>query len=233
MKKVLLFLFVFQFIVCASVFAQIAKIIDVDGTVKVRKEAKGSWQKAKPDMYLDDEAEIKTGRDSQCILSLDEDLANILTIKDNSHIRMEDVKKGKVFLPKGRVFSLIEDISKLEDFQVRTPTAVAGVRGTGESVEADKFGTSVMCFEGTAYVAGIDKAGNMTDRKDLVAGFGADVTRDGIVADIFKLADRDWKDWQGFKGNVRNTILERALKKKQDKTKRKDLKDPTRVKPEL
>lgn len=234
MRRISLFFIAFfvGLAISTSAFAQIAKIINVEGSVKVKKDAESSWQKAKPDTYLDDEAQIKTGSNSQCTLSFDEDLTNILTIKDNSHIRMEDVKKGKVFLPKGRVFSLIEDISKLEDFQIRTPTAVAGVKGTGESVQVTKFGTSVMCFEGEAYVAGIDKDGNIGPIRDILAGFGVDVTRDGIIVDIFKLVDRDWKDWEDFRGEVKNTILERVREKKPDQPKKKDLGDPTRPEPE-
>ena len=202
MKRVFLVLFVLQLLICPSLFAQIAKIIDTKGDVSVKKESSFPWEKAKPDMYLADKAEIRTGSDSECTLSFDEELDNILTIKGDSHIKIEDIKKGRVFLPKGRVFTLIEDLAKLQDFQIRTPTAVAGVRGTGEEVKVNGD-TTVKCFEGKAYAQGIDKSGKKTNKKNIPKGFGIVAFLGGALGDLFGLRDQDWFDWQEFRELVR------------------------------
>ena len=222
MKKVLLFIFVFQFIVCTCVFAQIAKIVDVSGDVSVRGQDSSSWQKAKPDMYLDNDSEVKTGFGSECTIAFDEDMDNILTIKDGSHIKIEDVKKGKIYLPKGRVFSLIDDLAKLEDFQVRTPTAIAGVKGTGESVQTNGFGTSVKCFIGKAFAQGIDKDGNLGEKKDITKGFGIDALWGGILGDIFGLDQEDWKEWEDFKEGLKDILSGHSKGRTRDRGRYRD-----------
>ena len=204
MKKFGLFLisFFLTVLILAPAFGQIAKIVDVKGDVTVRKDANVSWQKAKPDMYLANEAEIRTGTSSECTLTFDEELDNMMTIKGDSHIKMEDVGGGKIYLPKGRVFSLIEDLAKLKDFQVRTPTAIAGVKGTGEEVIVNGT-TTVNCFEGKAYAQGLDKSGKKGSKKDITKGFGIIVFVGGGLGDIFDLDRGSWADWFDFRDFIR------------------------------
>jgi hypothetical protein len=199
MKRLGLFLVYFFVVSLVSfpAFSQIAKIVDIEGEVSTRKDENVSWQKAKPGMYLADEAEIKTGLDSECTITFDEELDNMMTIKGDSHIKMEDVKGGKVYLPQGRVFSIIDDLAKLQDFQVRTPTAIAGVKGTGEEIGVGEC-TTVKCFRGSAFAQTTDAS----QRKDIGSGFGIIVCLRAI-GDIFDLDRSDWVDWEDFMKRIR------------------------------
>jgi hypothetical protein len=80
---------------------------------------------------LDKNTQLKTDRLSECSITFDAELKNILTIKENSQFRLESTKPAQAFLAQGRVFALIENVTQIEKFELRTPIAIAGVRGRG------------------------------------------------------------------------------------------------------
>jgi hypothetical protein len=102
----------------------------------------------------------------------------------------------------GRVFSLIEDIAKVEKFEIKTPTAVAGVRGTGESVEFSSGCTIVKCFESKVYVKALINQGNNARVQDLASGFGVKVCEGGELEEQFVIPDEDLIQWEEFISNV-------------------------------
>ncbi|MCK9573404.1 MAG: FecR family protein [Candidatus Omnitrophica bacterium] len=202
MKKFLFLFVLFCFSLFMSAFAQMAKIIEVKGDVQVKKAAKSAWEKARIDTFLDKQSEIKTGASSECSLSFDEELKNILTIKENSEVKIENLKPAGISLPQGRVFSLIDDIAKVEKFEIRTPTAIAGVRGTGESVEFSSNCANVKCFENNVYVQGLGSQGNSTGQQGVSGGFGVQVCEGGTFGKQFTLSGEDLSQWEEFLGNV-------------------------------
>ncbi len=210
MRKIFLCLIFFMFIATGSLYAQVAKIIDVTGRVEFRKTPQSRYVKAKPDTYLNNRSGIKTNKNSECVISFDEKLENVLTIKENSEITIENLKPGKVFMPKGRVFSLIENLPQLGKFEVRTPTAIAGVRGTGDSVEANGNFTTVKCFEGRIGVWGFDSKGNPTKERGLGQGSGLEVGFGGSFGKQFNLGSKDYKDWNAFKKYIKDLKNKRS-----------------------
>jgi hypothetical protein len=201
MKKLFL-LIALGLLLPLGVWAQAAKIIEAEGDVSFRKAAGSAYEKAKPGLYLKSNAEVKTGANSQCTIAFDEGLKNILTIKENSTIAIEELRPAKVFMPRGKVFSLIEDLPELGKFEVRTPTAIAGVRGTGDSIETDGSNSGIKCFEGGLRVQGRNRRGRNTGSKDLFAGSGLWVSGDGALGDIFDLLAGDYKEWGDFKDMI-------------------------------
>jgi FecR protein len=197
MKKIF-FIFVFFLVISIGSHAQIAKIIDVEGDVEFRKTPQSRYEKAKPDIYLDPSSGIKTNDNSECVIAFDEELENIIAINENSEITIESLKPGKVYMPRGRVFSLIENLPQLGKFEVRTPTAIAGIRGTGDSVETDGISTKIKCFLGSLWVSGVDSQGNPIGVKDLLKGSGLDVGSGGIFGDLFDLSSGDYTEWNNF-----------------------------------
>lgn len=203
MKKVLAILVVLL-VVCFStnLFAQGAKIVDLKGKVSIKEKADSKWQRAKMNVFLYKEAEVRTEEKSECSLSFDEEIENIITIKENSHVKLESILPGNIYLPEGRVFALIDNISKIQNFEIRTPTAIAGVRGTGWLSSFLNNNSSFSCFENNVNVEGLGPKGKKTGEKNLPAGFGLKVGPQGNIGDLFNLGPGDLKQWQGFKGNI-------------------------------
>jgi hypothetical protein len=199
--KRLIVVFLFSLLLVGSAFAQEAKILYVKGKVSIKKDAAASWEKAKISTILGKQAEVKTEAKSECTLAFDETMKNILTLKEHSWVKLEDIKPAAIFLPQGRVFALIDDLAKVEKFEIRTPTAVAGVRGTGESVAFDKGLSIVKCFKDTVYVQGLDAQGKSLNERALTEGFGVDVDAAGSLGEAFALKDSDMQEWRRFEAS--------------------------------
>ncbi|MBP7216020.1 MAG: FecR domain-containing protein [Candidatus Omnitrophica bacterium] len=199
MKKLLLVMLLALWVLIPMfAFAQTAQIIDVKGDVQVRMAAVAVWEKAAQQMLLGNNAEIKTGIASQCTLAFDLERNNILTVKENSLIKLASIKPGKVDLSEGRVFTLINSIAKVEKFEIKTPTAIAGARGTGWGTGYNGASTDVSCFENTVYVQGLDANGNPTSEQDLAEGFGLDIPEGGMLGELQPLDDADRSEWNEF-----------------------------------
>ncbi|MCM8787899.1 MAG: FecR family protein [Candidatus Omnitrophica bacterium] len=213
MKKFFLFFVVFF---CFSFFclSQEVKILDIKGEVLVKKETETIWQKAKINMLLTADTEIKTAKNSFCTLVFDTEGKNVMTIKDNAEAKLSQIIPANIKLNKGRIFALIKDIKVVDKFEIRTPVAIAGVRGTGESVEHNDSGTIVKCFEGIVNVLDL----NMQSQ-DIESGFGIEVGPDGRLGEEFGLQKEDFYEWEGFVDNI-NEILSGA---KEDETKQQEV----------
>jgi len=204
MKRIIILATVFLavFIFTANVFAQGVKIVDIEGDVLLKERVISPWRKAKTGEALHKNYELITKEQSECTLSFDDSLDKVLTLGENSRLKIADVISGNLELAKGRVFSLIEKIEEHETFEIKTPTAIAGPRGTGWSVY---FGgiTIVYCFEGGVFIDGLDEKGNKVSHKDIKAGSGVKVPKGGKISDLFGLTGKDKKDWKKFKGNLK------------------------------
>ncbi|MCF7895304.1 MAG: FecR family protein [Candidatus Omnitrophica bacterium] len=200
MRKLFGFLFVFSFLFTGLVFGQTAKIIKLEGNVEMKISETDSWQAATIGTYLKKQAEIKTKQDSSCTLAFDKKLDNLITIEEKSHLKLEELKPAELFLPQGRVFSIIDNLADVGGFKVKTPVAVAGVRGTGDSVESNENGTIVKCFEGEIYVASLTKPQDPV----LTEGSGVNVGPGGRIGDIFDLGSDDWRIWNRFISAINN-----------------------------
>jgi hypothetical protein len=140
-----------------------AKVIYVKGNVKIQRAGDDFWILAKRGMVVNDQDKIKTFIASEVEIALDSTLKNIVKIEPDTQITLEEIKEKKLYMPKGKVFSLIEALPPDATFEIMTPTAVAGVRGTGISVDCDGKKTDVKCFEDKAYVKGINLDGSVMD----------------------------------------------------------------------
>ncbi|MDD5583506.1 MAG: FecR family protein [Candidatus Omnitrophica bacterium] len=200
--KRLIGVFLFSLLLLGNVFAQEAKILYVKGKVSIKKDASAPWEKAKISTMLGKQAEVKTGAKSECTLSFDETMKNILTLKENSWVKLEDIKPANISLPQGRVFALIDDIKKVEKFEIRTPTAVAGVRGTGESVEFNGGMSIFKCFADAVYVQGLGAQGQSLNEQSLLEGFGINVDNAGAFGQAFSLSEGDLQEWRRFEASA-------------------------------
>ena len=191
------------FILAGSLYAQGVKIVDVKGKVYLRPQESLSWRQARVGDYLRPQYQLRTQQNSECTLSFDGDLNKVITIKGPSQVNIKDVLPADIKLTQGRVFSLIRGLKKSESFTIRTPTAVAGVRGTGWFTGFGEGGSTFKCFEGTVHIQGTDEEGNVVSETDLDEGFGVNVGFGGNIGEGFELGDEDFRDWQGFQGNLK------------------------------
>jgi hypothetical protein len=204
------------FLFTAYGFSQTVTIIDVKGSAQVRDQETQPWQEAQPGRILEKNAELLTKSNSECTLAFDQRRKNVLTVKADSRIKIDEIIPAKIMLSEGRVFSLIKAISSIEKFEIKTPTATAGVRGSGLGVVFQLQTTSVFCFEDKIFIQGLDDQGNVTAEQELSEGLGINIGTGGILGESFALSSQDYKDWQDFSGGIereRQRIEEQAREK--------------------
>jgi hypothetical protein len=182
-----------------AALAQEAMIIEVTGQVMVRPDSQSDWQDAEVDMLLSAEAEIKTTAEASCTLSFDDNNKNIVKIQANTTLTIESVLPGKIYLPQGRVFTLIKDLDESENFEVHTPKAVSGARGTGWLTEVSDGVTHISCFDDEIFVNSVDADGEVTGQIDLFEGSEIQVENEAVSnGDIKDIKEADKQEWQGF-----------------------------------
>ena len=130
------------------------------GKVEYR-EGKGKWKKARIGMKVTTKMSINTGFKSKAIIKMN--TGTRLTLKPSTMIKFSNFVRGKfgtatdLNMRTGRIRSVVAKLKKgkRNHFRVRTPTAVAGVRGTigdfGESnmgFQADLSQDSAEMFQG-------------------------------------------------------------------------------------
>ena len=216
MNKILMILLVAVWVMPGVIFAQEAKIIAVKGTVMIRKDATAAWEIAQLNMKLGKDAEVQTQAKATCTLSFDENKKSILTVKDETQIKVESVQPGKVYLPQGRVFALIKNIKETKKFEVRTPTAIAGARGTGWITEFSEGKTSIACLDDVVYVETLDDTGKITNEVDLAEGFELDIKEGEAPSEAHQVEEADKSEWQGFVVSVEAVIDEGGSETKQE-----------------
>ncbi|MFH1407210.1 MAG: FecR domain-containing protein [Candidatus Omnitrophota bacterium] len=195
MKKLALFLICIVFIIfSAGAFAQTPKILKTKGDVKVKKAGQDTWKKAQKNMSVDKGDQIKTGSKSQAIVAFDERADKAVRIEELTEIRLNEIEppRRQIELPRGDLFSKIENLEANSTFEIKTPTSVAGVRGTGWKTGFRNKEASVAVFDGSVNFAG----------RTFMQG-EAGLFRDGRLT-VGRLLDADRDRWDSFRNDVRD-----------------------------
>lgn len=159
----------------------VAKFESLSGLVQYR-EKKGKWSNATIGMPLSDNTELQTGPTGKATLIFPN--GSKITLNPGTLASLDQYAAGpygtqtNMSLRVGRMnadIAKVNDSNKRNHFRVRTPTVVAGVRGTLQEVghTADK-GSEVKLVESSSDV--VDKHGRQTH---VPQGGASQVTRDG------------------------------------------------------
>lgn len=195
-----------------------ATIIYLRGQVKVQHPGEDSWVLAEEGMILKDNDKIKTFADSEAEIALDPALKNIVKLETETEVVLQSLRTKKVYMPEGKVFSIIESLSPDSSFEVRTPTAVAGVAGSGLSVETDGKRTEAGCFEDKGYVMGIDRDGTLMEKVMMDEGFKRIIEQFEMPGKAFSLSVFEKIQWSQFKEDLRTHLDRFKEKSKETKT---------------
>lgn len=121
---------------------------------------------------------ISTGIQSSCDIKIG---GSIIRVKEKSNVKLselyrkDNIEKTTLDLDVGKMLCKAKKLSKSESFMVKTPTAVAGVRGTKFTVEADVQKTSrIKVFDGDVKV--IKRVKQIEDKVEKVLETAASIT---------------------------------------------------------
>lgn len=197
---------------CSQLFAEgqadqssnLPTIVYIEGDVSVVSSPEANAVAAVKGMLLAENASVKTSRESYCDIALDQEHKNIISIGPDS-----DVKIGKDFkqinISKGRVFSQLNALAAGSQFEVATPQAIAGVRGTAwESIVGENSKFNVKTH--TVYVKGIGKTGAETGENDVAEGFSVVVDPSGWLGELTKLTQEDMDRMESWSSRIERSL---------------------------
>lgn len=112
-----------------------ATILRIQGKVFIRLNNDSEWVPAQEGMKLSQDASIKTEKDSWAELRVG--MVGGVRIKQNTELNLVELSSTSVgseniilYMNVGEMLVDVRGIDPDSDFQVRTPTTIAGVRGT-------------------------------------------------------------------------------------------------------
>ena len=199
------------FIITTSVLAQslnTARIIYVEGQVEVQFAQTGNWVRAKKGMILKKDDFIRTSHRSAAELIIFEKKGTRNTIKiaeNTSMMLVGDPQINSVLLPKGKIFSTIIKMKRGSTFEVYTPTAVAGVRGSGFEIETDGKNDEDKAFEDGIHVDTYDERGRIVDSIDIPEGFKVNI-EDSIPSELIELTLGEIGEFEDWREEVQERI---------------------------
>lgn len=106
-----------------------ARIFDFKGEVRVLKHDGEDWMPAKKEMILEAGDQILTGKKSFLDLVYDAQFLNIARIEPNTKAEFRSIEPTDLHLEDGTIFNALDGLAG-QNYQISSPTAVAGVRGT-------------------------------------------------------------------------------------------------------
>ncbi|MEW6041653.1 MAG: FecR family protein [Elusimicrobiota bacterium] len=159
-KKTILLVAIILFSSTSILMADEAFILKVSGDVKLFISKTGKWERAFPNIALQENDKVKTGIKSSAILILASGTKVTLSPESNLTVSQLTGDTVSVFLNPGKLNAGVKRKIFKRYFTVKTPTAVAAIRGTEFNVAVDEKGiTEVEVFEGLLGVQKADGSG--------------------------------------------------------------------------
>ncbi len=185
-----------------------AVVVRTEGNVKVLKKGEDTWQPAEKDMKLSEGDKVKTGWfNAYCELAFEYDKkthkTNIVRVSNGTIITLNKVKstQTEIGLDKGELFCLVEKLKKGSTFQVRTPTAICGCRGTGFQIKYNPK-TLILVYEHAVYVVLLDENGNPTGKEFIVQEGYKKIVELLEAGPTQELSDRERQRWNSWRKDL-------------------------------
>lgn len=190
-----------------AVSAQKAKILFLSGDVKMRAAGLSKWVDAQLGMVLSVGDNVATGQNSWVEIGFGDNYVNVVRVKENTTLELINLGPVKVGLLKGELRSLIENLSKDSTFEIKTPTAVCGARGTGWDTQTDGQKVIVDAYEREVYFYALDKDGNIAGEDPIIKAGKRGIMEGPLkpisIRNIPKDRMSDWGKWkQGYKERI-------------------------------
>lgn len=135
------------------------EVLAVEGSVVVR-EASGVERAVLEGDLLAENQTVLVGDAASLDLAYDRDWNNVVRLEGGTVARVASVAPARIDLQRGAVFAKLKKLPTASSFEVRTPTAVAAVRGTEYRTVVTDSRTDIYNFSPSlVFVYGVDEEG--------------------------------------------------------------------------
>lgn len=188
--------------------APCVEILTMSGQVEVSRKAQ-DFVLAEEGAILEAGDSIRTKESSSVEISFDPDDKNISKIGEKSLVLLLLKDAEKLELMDGDIFSTLNDLPKGSSFEIRTPSALAGVRGTDWRVQATSDTTVVETLNNNAFVRNINRDGSLSSQETIIpAGFANDVKKFEAPRAVRRMSGEQMKKMDTMKADVVNRAVE-------------------------
>ncbi|MFH0772138.1 MAG: FecR family protein [Candidatus Omnitrophota bacterium] len=199
-------LFLSSNLIFAKELEREAKVIMVKADAKIQKAGRTEWLAAKEGMILSDGDTATTGKDSSLEVAFDKDNKNVIRLEENSTAILRGKMLKQIELPRGRIRSIIKELGKKSSFEIKTPTVVAGARGSGWDVIADADRDTVKAYEDEIFVQSFDEQGDLIKEIVIREGWEVFIERFQAPSELIELTNMDKQDWSSWKEDLGERI---------------------------
>lgn len=164
-----------------------------EGTVELYDYIDDAWEAATDSGPLVEKDVIRVGDNGLCEVILKD--GSVVTVNENSQVQIDElyfrrkIKRIRLSTEYGNVNSVVKKLSTGNSyFEVSTPVAVTGVRGTEFDVtylEPDRV--DVDCYDGAVEVDRVDEAGAVLERRRVARQEAAEVFRQRDIKKLMNL----------------------------------------------
>lgn len=183
-----------------------AEVFFVKGMAQIRKYHERDWQDIEKDTNIQDGDTISTYDDGIVEIKFGKNGKNYLKVSSDTIIKLERIEpegNKHIVLRKGRVTTLIENLSQRSKFRIKTPQAICGVLGTGFDTETTFDTCTVKVYEGEVGIKGISRLGfPMGDTLTVPSGNKINMRKYKIPEDYSDLTHEEINEWRQWKQDI-------------------------------
>ena len=186
-----------------------AEMILVEGSVQVQSPVDKEWKNAEKGMQVQIGDSVRTARHSRAEIALDTDKKNTVRVEEKTLVVLNSATAGTVDrldLTRGRVYANLEGIKEGLGFEVNTPSAVAGVRGSSYMVYVERDGDEVAAYKDTVYLRAFDQEKNQIGETMLPEGFKTIIDRFELPGALTSITNREYMRFE----NMRDDLIRHA-----------------------
>lgn len=154
---------VYIFIAHSFTYASVGEIEKIEGKVFYRENSTISYKKANPGLSLENNYWIKTGQKSWVVIKLSD--GSRFTLSENTEFEISDYlldggkKHGVFYVAQGKLRATVVKVTgQTTNYRIKTPTAVAGIKGTEFMLLNQGPANVFFGNEDVAYISGYDTA---------------------------------------------------------------------------
>ncbi len=177
----------------------------VSGKVMCKRGGQEQWLELDRDASIRDGDLILTAEDSSIEIKFGKDMKNIISAQEDTTLKLDAISKSgdkAVALEKGNFLADLAELDSDSRFEVKTPTAVCGVLGTGFETVASQDKTTVKVYDGQVYVKSAGIRGIIG--KEVIVGQGNQTTvhKSDSPQQPVPLNEQDMKKWHNWKEDI-------------------------------
>mgnify|MGYP001768605738 CR=1 FL=1 len=201
---------------CPVALAEQAEVMSVSGSVEVLLDGTDDYAAAQEGMALEAGDKIKTSGDGAAELSFNDANTNVVRLNENTQAQVILAGDEKLEMFSGEAFASVSDLSANSSFEIRTPTAVSGARGTDWVTKVTDEGTDVEAVDSIPYVRHFESGNMKSAQMTLIQpGQMTTVKRFQQPMQPRPMAAGRQQQWKSMKDQVRRRAGEAVIKRQQ------------------